>query len=228
MSNLETIDSSDALETTSRGKINDNFSNLNTDKVEIGGVNGTPARGDIFIGKNASPIWGKLVIGSANKVLTSDGSDPSWNKIVNNNVDDAAGIVTSKLALGALSGSSLMTWLATGVQVISLAGVSTTGDTDVDLTANTHASATHVILMVNVDNSNTSEGSFVTFRAKGATASDAFRTIVYAPTVNGFHARQQIIVPCDSEQRITYSINSNAGATGLNVYVMGYFRALPA
>ena len=150
------------------------------------------------------------------------------NSLGNVHIAADAGIVTSKLALGALSGSSLMTWLATGVQVISLSGVSTTADTDVDLTANTHASATHVILSVKLDNTNTTEGSFMTLRAKGASATDPFRVLCYAPTVNGFHSRQQVIVPCDSEQRITYTINSNAGATSVDVYVLGYFRALPA
>jgi hypothetical protein len=36
-----------------------------------------PTRGDIVIA-NATPEWSKLAIGAANKILKSDGNDPSW------------------------------------------------------------------------------------------------------------------------------------------------------
>ena len=80
MSTITILQANDQL-SDSRSDVNTNFSNLNTDKVEVGGVNGTPARGDILFGKNASPTWEKLTIGSANRYLSSDGTDVSWGQI---------------------------------------------------------------------------------------------------------------------------------------------------
>lgn len=110
--------------------------------------------------------------------------------------------------------------------VLTLSGVGTTADTDIDLTANTSAAATHVILKVRVENTATTEGSFITFRAKGATASDLYWRKFFAPQVSGFHNEAEIIVPMDSEQRITYNINSTAGAMSVNAWVIGYFKAV--
>lgn len=59
---------------------------------------GSPVRGDILIG-NATPKWSKLAIGLANRILKTDGLDPLWGLIVNENVDAAAAIAESKLAL---------------------------------------------------------------------------------------------------------------------------------
>ncbi len=42
----------------------------------------------------------KLAIGTANKVLTTDGTAPAWNLIANANVDASAAITRSKLATG--------------------------------------------------------------------------------------------------------------------------------
>src|SRR3990167_5213849 len=78
MSTIITIQATDLI-SDSRADINTNFSNLNTDKIEIGGVNGTQARGDIIVGKNASPTWEKLTIGAANTILVSDGTEVSWS-----------------------------------------------------------------------------------------------------------------------------------------------------
>lgn len=147
--------------------------------------------------------------------------------IVNADVNAAAAIDISKTTLGTI-GSSIITLLAPAwTEVLNLSGVSTTSDTDLDLTASTHASATHVILKVQITNTNTSEGSFLTLRAKGAAANEAARIILRANQVNGFHADYPfVVVPMDSEQRITYSINSNASATSVQMHVVGYYRAL--
>jgi len=59
---------------------------------------GSPVRGDILIG-NATPKWSKLAVGLANRILKTDGLDPLWGLVVNENVDASAAIVESKLAL---------------------------------------------------------------------------------------------------------------------------------
>ena len=55
-------------------------------------------RGDLLTGA-ASGDGQRLAVGTANQILKSDGTDPSWSSIVNANVDAAAAIVYSKLSL---------------------------------------------------------------------------------------------------------------------------------
>lgn len=40
----------------------------------------SPVRGDL-IAANATPAWARLAIGAANRVLRSDGTDPSWSQV---------------------------------------------------------------------------------------------------------------------------------------------------
>jgi hypothetical protein len=54
--------------------------------------------GDLLYASGSTTI-AKLGIGTSNKVLTSTGSAPAWSSIVNANVDAAAAIAYSKLAL---------------------------------------------------------------------------------------------------------------------------------
>lgn len=53
--------------------------------------------GDILYASGAA-VLSKLAIGSASKVMTTNGTAPAWNFIVNANVDAAAAIALSKLA----------------------------------------------------------------------------------------------------------------------------------
>lgn len=146
-------------------------------------------------------------------------SDYNGN-ITNANIAAAAAIAASKLSFTNGIWRTVATpWTA----ILSLSGVSTTADTDIDLTANTSATATHVMLKVVIDNTNTTEGSYVRFRAKGATTAATQSVLLYAPQVSSFHAVYPcVIVPMDSNQVITYDINSNAGATSVNAWVIGY------
>jgi hypothetical protein len=56
----------------------------------------TEARGDLF--RRTASAWDRLAIGSANTVLVTDGTDPSWSTITNSHVDASAAIALSKLA----------------------------------------------------------------------------------------------------------------------------------
>lgn len=56
----------------------------------------TTTRGDITY-RNAT-VNARLAIGTVDQVLKTDGTDPSWGKIVNANVDAAAAVAYSKLA----------------------------------------------------------------------------------------------------------------------------------
>lgn len=61
----------------------------------------TTTRGDLITRDASNNV--RLAIGSANTVLKSDGTDPSWGNIVNANVDSSADIARSKLASGTAS-----------------------------------------------------------------------------------------------------------------------------
>lgn len=54
--------------------------------------------GDILYASGAAAL-SKLAIGSANKVMTTNGTAPAWNLLVNANIDAAAAIAYSKLTL---------------------------------------------------------------------------------------------------------------------------------
>lgn len=55
-------------------------------------------RGDLLL-RNASNVNDRLPIGAANTGLFTNGTDPSWRKLVNADVDASAAIAYSKLAL---------------------------------------------------------------------------------------------------------------------------------
>ena len=52
--------------------------NLLTAAEHTDSATGTVVRGDLIIG-NSTPAWSKLIIGAANTVLWTDGTDPSWS-----------------------------------------------------------------------------------------------------------------------------------------------------
>jgi len=96
------------------------------------------ARGDLIVG-DSSNDGARLAVGSANTVLTSDGTDPSWNALVDANIDAAAAISTSKLAGSAHDeGADNLVRVAIGymtaaelVAVPSGTGVGCFGSTDI-------------------------------------------------------------------------------------------------
>lgn len=134
-------------------------------------------------------------------------------------------MAATKLRPGQLKNGQWVMKATPWTSVLSLSGVSTTGDTDIDLTANTSATATHVVLKVSIDNTNTTEGSYVRFRAKAAGTGTDESVLLHAPQVTNFHQDYPwVVVPMDSEQRITYNINSNAAATSVNAFVIGYLE----
>ena len=90
MASITNIAATDLI-SDSRATLNTNLTNLNSSKIETGGTNGTPARGDIIVGKNASPTWEKLTIGSAGKILRSDGTDLIYTTLT---IPDTAAIST--------------------------------------------------------------------------------------------------------------------------------------
>ena len=56
-------------------------------------------RGDLMVGQGASPLWKRLPIGAAGSVLlTNDGVDVSYAKIVNANISSSAAIDWSKVS----------------------------------------------------------------------------------------------------------------------------------
>jgi len=71
---------------------------------------GTVARGDVIVG-NSTPKWARLAIGSANKVLHSDGTDATWQSLVA--ADLPANQTTRGIAITMDGGGSTLT---TGVR----------------------------------------------------------------------------------------------------------------
>jgi hypothetical protein len=78
-----------------------------------GGTGQSSYTGGDLLYASATTTLSKLGIGTASKVLTSSGSAPAWNLIVNANIDAAAAIALSKLA--ALSASKLLVSDGSGV-----------------------------------------------------------------------------------------------------------------
>lgn len=93
--NLLTTDTSDNL--TYNGTII--HSSTGIVPVAAGGTGlSSYTSGDLIYATGATTL-SKLAIGSANKVLTTNGTAPSWNLIANANIDVAAAIAYSKLSL---------------------------------------------------------------------------------------------------------------------------------
>lgn len=75
------------------------FSSAGLVAVAAGGTGlASYTTGDLLYASGSTTL-AKLGIGTANKVLTSTGTAPAWNAIVNANIDAAAAIAYSKLAL---------------------------------------------------------------------------------------------------------------------------------
>lgn len=61
-------------------------------------LTGTPVRGDLIVA-NSTPAWAKFAKGSQYTLLVMGANNPAWALIVNANIDAAAAIAYSKLAL---------------------------------------------------------------------------------------------------------------------------------
>lgn len=130
MSTITTINATDALETTSRTTINTNFTNLNTDKIQVGGTNGSPTRGDILYA-NSTPVWAKLALGASGSFLRSDGSDIAWATTTIPNTVAAGSILGANSAntLSAVNSTSGLKVLKNDTGTISWNATTGTGDT---------------------------------------------------------------------------------------------------
>jgi hypothetical protein len=67
----------------------------------------TTTRGDLI--KRGASADERLAVGTANQVLKSDGTDPSWGLIANANIDAAAAISGSKIVSAATSTAGVVT-----------------------------------------------------------------------------------------------------------------------
>jgi hypothetical protein len=75
----------------------------------------TVARGGILTRQSAgNGALAPLAIGAANTVLATNGTDPSWRKVVNADIDDAAAIAISKTALGTYTAPTVYSVVWTG------------------------------------------------------------------------------------------------------------------
>src|SRR3990167_3728113 len=179
MSTIITIQATDLI-SDSRADINTNFSNLNTDKIEIGGVNGTPARGDIIVGKNASPTWEKLTIGAANTILVSYGTEVSWS---------AAATIGTSLTVPLVIGG---TGTTSTLSLRSTSGVGAAGADIIFQVGNNGATeAMRILNSGNVGIGTTGPaanleitGNAVISRAAIDTTDLAARTIIFGPRFN--------------------------------------------
>lgn len=87
---LPNTDSTGTQALVSDGSLNLSWASIVTDPMTT--------RGDLLY-RNASNVNDRLPVGAANRILKSDGTDPSWGLLVNANVDAAAAIAYSKLNL---------------------------------------------------------------------------------------------------------------------------------
>jgi hypothetical protein len=73
-------------------------------------------RGDLLT-MGSGPDFARLAVGSANTVLKSDGTDPSWGTIAEANIADSA-VATAKIADGAVTAAKIATGTAHDDQFI--------------------------------------------------------------------------------------------------------------
>lgn len=112
----------------------------------------TTTRGDLI--KRGAAADERLAIGTADQILKTDGTDPSWGKIVNANVDAAAAIAYSKLNL---TGAVLNADLAGSIADSKLSTISTAGKVSgAAITSGTIAGSTAISTSGNI----TTSGAF--------------------------------------------------------------------
>lgn len=90
---LKLVSGLPAWQTEGGGTNHDILSATHTDSLAASVV-----RGDIIIG-NSTPKWARLAKGAQYAALRMGANDPAWALITNNNIDAAAAIAESKLAL---------------------------------------------------------------------------------------------------------------------------------
>jgi hypothetical protein len=90
---LKLVSGLPAWQTEGGGTNHDILSATHTDSLAASVV-----RGDIIIG-NSTPKWARLAKGAQYAALLMGANDPAWALITNNNIDAAAAIAESKLAL---------------------------------------------------------------------------------------------------------------------------------
>jgi hypothetical protein len=83
---LKLVSGFPAWQTEGGGTSHELLSATHTDSLA-----GTVVRGDVIIG-NATPKWSRLALGTAGKVIRSDGTDPSWAQLAHG---DLSGIGTN-------------------------------------------------------------------------------------------------------------------------------------
>lgn len=121
-------------------------------------------------------------------------------------------------------GRSLIMKTTPWTNILSLSSASTVGDTNIDTTSDTSATATAVLLKVEVRSSNVTNSTYIRFRKNGDAGDDTKTILVMAPPANGYFNRQVVVVPVDSGQIFTYNINANATSFDTNVWLMGYYE----
>lgn len=131
-----TVDADGRLTAAANATIATQTSTLLDGSVHTDTAAGTVARGDIITGQTASPKWTKLAVGSSTKVLHSDGTDPSWQFLVDADIPDTI-TLTNLTQLGTRSHSDLQNLSADDhAQYTKIAG--RTGSTN-DTTLSTSA-----------------------------------------------------------------------------------------
>lgn len=88
---------------------------------------GTVTRGDILRG-NSTPSWSRLAIGAANRVLSSDGTDASWNTVPNAALANSSVTVNTNSPLSGGGAVSLGTSLTLSLGTVGV-GTGGTGQT---------------------------------------------------------------------------------------------------
>jgi hypothetical protein len=129
----------------------------------------TEARGSLIVG-NSTPAWSALTIGTANKVLTSDGTDASWSDSFPNIANYASGQATSLNYASGLtatnatnitatttvanyaSGQATSLNVASGLTVTNASNISTNASNISTNTSNISTNATNITATTTVAN----------------------------------------------------------------------------
>jgi hypothetical protein len=129
----------------------------------------TAVAGDL-LHASATNVWSSLAKGSANTVLVSDGTDPSWASLVNANISASAAIVASKIAAGTFAAG---TYSFSGSTISAATSITSTSFVGA-LTGNA-STATLATSITAVANNSTNETVYPTF-VDGATGTQGIET----------------------------------------------------
>lgn len=194
------------------GNVNDAVEAIET-RLGTGADTAPGAASKVFRSTSATASeWGKVALGTDTSGSLSIAAVSSLSTVP---------IPESKLSFSnGIWRMSATAW----TKIINLSGVGTIGDTDVDVTANTSATATAILVYGRAISGNITNATFIDFRKKGDTYGDGYVSRLYCPPANNYYNSGFFVIPLDANQVFTYQTNANVGSSTFEVWIVGYME----